>query len=112
VIEALLPWVADALALVGLSVLTLSVVGILRLPDVMTRIHAAGKAGLMGAVPILVAAMLGSDTDAVPKAVLVGAFLILTTPIVAHEIGQAAFQEQRRGSITPEDACDAAASES
>ena len=89
--------------MIGLSVLTLSVVGILRLPDVMTRIHAAGKAGLMGVVPILIAVMLGSDAGAIPRVVLVAAFLILTSPIVAHEIGQAAFLEDRRGSNTPED---------
>ena len=41
-ILALLPWLADALALLGLVVLTISVYGILRTRDVATRLHARG----------------------------------------------------------------------
>jgi multicomponent Na+:H+ antiporter subunit G len=99
-IQALLPWLADAIAGLGLVVLSVAVYGIVRMPDVYTRLHAAGKAGLMGALPILVAATLGSETSAVPKAILIGAFLVLTTPIVAHEIGRAAYLEGRR-MVTP-----------
>jgi multicomponent Na+:H+ antiporter subunit G len=95
-IQALLPWVADALAALGLVVLTVSVYGIVRMPDVYTRLHAAGKAGLMGALPILIASTPGSEPSAISKATLIGAFLILTTPIVAHEIGRAAYLERRR----------------
>ncbi len=97
-IEVLLPWAADALVLVGLVVLTLSVYGVLRLPNAATRIHAAAQASLMGVVPVLLGTMLGSDAAAVPKAVLIGAFLLLTSPIVAHEIGQATFLREHRGS--------------
>jgi multicomponent Na+:H+ antiporter subunit G len=89
-IEMVVPWLADGLALVGLVVLTLSVYGIVRFPDVTTRIHAAGQAGVMGVVPILLALMLAGDTAALPMALLVGSFLVLTSPIVAHEIGRAA----------------------
>jgi monovalent cation/proton antiporter MnhG/PhaG subunit len=91
------PWIADALALLGLVVLTLSVYGVLRLPDVTTRIHAAGTAGVMGVVPVLLAAAVGIDAAAVLKALLVGSFLVLTSPIVAHEIGRAAHVALLRG---------------
>jgi hypothetical protein len=37
-------WIADILVLVGLAVMTLGVYGILRFPDVYTRLHASGKA--------------------------------------------------------------------
>lgn len=99
-LRALLPWLADAIAGLGLVVLSVAVYGIVRMPDVYTRLHAAGKAGLMGALPILVAATLGSEASAIPKAILIGAFLVLTTPIVAHEIGRAAYLERRR-MVTP-----------
>jgi multicomponent Na+:H+ antiporter subunit G len=89
-IDGIVPWLADGLALVGLVVLTLSVYGIVRFPNVTTRIHAAGQAGVMGVVPILLAVMLGGDTAALPMALLVGSFLVLTSPIAAHEIGRAA----------------------
>jgi multicomponent Na+:H+ antiporter subunit G len=94
-IQAILPWVADALTVLGLFVLTVSVYGIVRMPDVYTRLHAASKAGLMGALPILAASTVGSDPSAIAKAILIGAFLALTTPIVAHEIGRAAYLERR-----------------
>ncbi len=95
-IQALLPWLADALAVLGLVVLSVSVYGLVRMPDVYTRLHAAGKAGLMGVLPILVAATLGGEPAAIGKAILIGAFLSLTTPIVAHEVGRAAYLERRR----------------
>jgi monovalent cation/proton antiporter MnhG/PhaG subunit len=91
------PLLADALALLGLVVLTLSVYGVLRLPDVTTRIHAAGTAGVMGVVPVLLAAAVGIDAAAPLKALLIGSFLVLTGPIVAHEIGRAAHAALRRG---------------
>jgi multicomponent Na+:H+ antiporter subunit G len=94
--QVVLPWVADALAVIGLVVLTISVYGILRMKHVATQLHAAGKAGLMGVLPILLASALGGDLAAMPRAVLVGAFLILTTPVVAHEIGRAAYLDDRR----------------
>jgi monovalent cation/proton antiporter MnhG/PhaG subunit len=94
-IDTLVPWLADVLALVGLVVLTLSVYGIVRFPNVTTRIHAAGQAGVMGVVPILLALMLGGDAAAVPMAFLVGSFLVLTSPIVAHEVGRAAHRTER-----------------
>jgi multicomponent Na+:H+ antiporter subunit G len=100
----LLPWVADALALFGLVVLTISVYGILRMRDVATRLHAASMAGLMGVLPILLASVLGGDPAALARAVLVGAFLTVTTPVVAHEIGRAMYLGARRraGSEAPD----------
>ena len=95
-ILALLPWLADALALLGLVVLTISVYGILRMRDVATRLHAASTAGLIGVLPILLASVLGSDPAALARVVLVGAFLTVTTPVVAHEIGRAMYLSERR----------------
>jgi multisubunit Na+/H+ antiporter MnhG subunit len=43
----------------------------------------------MGVLPILLAVMLGGDTSVLPIAFLVGCFLVLTSPIVSHEIGRA-----------------------
>ena len=91
--QAWLPWVADGLAVLGLVVLTISVYGILRVRDIKIQLHAAGKAGTLGVLPIAIAATLDSDSSSILKALLVGGFLLLTTPIVAHEIGRAAHTE-------------------
>ena len=42
-IAALVPWIADALALLGLVVLTMSLYGILGLPETTLRLHAASE---------------------------------------------------------------------
>jgi multicomponent Na+:H+ antiporter subunit G len=86
---ALVPWLADGLALLGLIVLTVGVYGLVRFPNVSTRIHAAGTAGVMGVVPILLAVMLDGDASILAMAFLVGCFLLLTSPIASHEIGRA-----------------------
>ena len=67
--------------------------GILRLPDVLIRMHATAKAGTLasGLVMLGVAAGFG-DAPTVARAVAVVVFLLLTAPVAAHMIGRAAFR--------------------
>jgi multicomponent Na+:H+ antiporter subunit G len=67
--------------------------GLVRMPDVYVRMHAATKAGTLG-VGLLAAAVtvVVPETDTVVKAVLVAVFMITTTPIGSHLIGRAAFR--------------------
>lgn len=66
--------------------------GILRLPDLYTRMHAAAKAGLVGAGFILLAvALVGADAAVAMRAIMGILFLILTTPVSAHLLARAAF---------------------
>ena len=68
-------------------------VGVLRLPDVLIRMHASTKAGTLGCGLILVAvAVHFGDTDIVARAVMAIVFLLLTAPVAAHMIGRAAFR--------------------
>ena len=48
---------ADALVLLGLVVTTLGVVGMYRMPDVYTELHAASKAVVLGIVAFLGASL-------------------------------------------------------
>ncbi|WP_395842077.1 cation:proton antiporter [Cystobacter fuscus] len=50
-------WVADSLVLLGLVAVAVSVVGIIRLPGILMRVHAAGQAVLVGVVIILMGAV-------------------------------------------------------
>lgn len=69
----------------------LAAVGILRLPDVYTRMHAASKAGTVGSGLLLVAAGLGSQDPAILIRALAGfVFFILTAPVSAHLLARAA----------------------
>ena len=66
-------------------------VGILRLPDVFIRMHAATKVGTLSSMLILAAAAIFfSEPGVVLRAVLIVVFLLLTAPIGAHMIGRAA----------------------
>ncbi len=67
--------------------------GILRLPDVLIRMHATTKAGTLasGLVMLAVAAGFG-DAPTVARAVAIMFFLLLTAPVGAHMIGRAAFR--------------------
>ena len=85
---------AAALAVVVGSLFgLLAGIGILRLPDLYTRMHAAAKAGLVGAGLILLAvALIGGDLAIAMRAVLGILFLILTTPVSSHLLARAAFK--------------------
>jgi multicomponent Na+:H+ antiporter subunit G len=80
-----------SLALGSLSVL-LAAVGILRMPDVFTRLQATSKAATLGAFLVMGAAVFffGSLSVGV-KSVFVVVFLAITAPIGAHAIGRAAY---------------------
>ena len=67
--------------------------GILRLPDVLIRMHATTKAGTLasGLVMLAVAAGVG-DVSTLARAVAIVVFLLVTAPVAAHMIGRAAFR--------------------
>lgn len=87
-ISELLPWVADALVVIGLLILTLSLWGVLRMPDLFTSLHAASKGVVLGVAPIIVAAGI-EDLTILLRGLLVIAFLLLTTPVGSHAIARA-----------------------
>lgn len=67
--------------------------GIVRLPDVMIRMHASTKAGTLGCGLILLAvAVYFGETAIVALAIATIVFLMLTAPVAAHLIGRAAYR--------------------
>src|SRR5690606_40749253 len=84
---ALLPWLADALVLIGLVILTLAMWGVLRMPDLYTSLHAASKAAALGLAPILIAAGIENRTILL-RGLLVLGFLLLTTPVSSHALAR------------------------
>lgn len=85
--------VAGILLLMGAVFSVAAGVGIVRLPDVFTRMHAATKVGTLGSGLILVAAaVVFADPAVVLRCVLIVVFLLMTAPIGAHMIGRAALR--------------------
>ncbi|ODN68866.1 monovalent cation/H(+) antiporter subunit G [Methylobrevis pamukkalensis] len=65
--------------------------GLLRFPDVYTRMHAASKAGTLGSGFALVAvAVYAADLGVAIRAIAAVMFLMLTAPISAHLLARAA----------------------
>lgn len=90
--NALIPWLADILILGALLMLTVALYGVFRMPDIYTRLHAASKTAVFGIAPLLLALMLSGEASFISRALLIGAFLICTTPVAAHSIARAAFE--------------------
>jgi multicomponent Na+:H+ antiporter subunit G len=87
-------WIAALLMLAGAFFVLVSALGALRLPDLFLRMHAATKAGTLGAGLVLAAALVVFATTAVTtKAVLAFVFLLLTAPVAAHVLGRAAYYD-------------------
>lgn len=80
------------LLLAGASFMVLAAIGIVRLPDLPTRMHASTKAGAMGAILTMAGVALHfSDTAVAARAIAFIVFILLTAPIAAHVIGRAGY---------------------
>jgi len=84
-------YVAGAFVIVGGAFGLLAAIGILRFPDVYTRLHAASKAGVLGLGVVFIAAILSAPDVWTALRALAGiAFLLLTSPVAAHLLANAA----------------------
>ncbi len=96
-IPELFQYLAAALMLLGAGFSLIAAIGVLRLPDLYTRLHAASKAGATGAGLIFLAvAVVSLDGAVVLRALLGIAFLLLSTPISAHLLARAAYRSGER----------------
>jgi multicomponent Na+:H+ antiporter subunit G len=90
-----LEWVAAAFVVVGTFFGLVATVGLIRLPDLYSRLHAASKSDTLGSVLSLagLAVVLGVGTESV-KLVFLLVFLFLTSPTAAHAIARAAKEQE------------------
>lgn len=91
----------EGLGVVALSIGTffclVAAIGILRLPDLMYRMHAATKAASFGVAMLLLGAVLWHPSlRAGIEAVLIIVFIFLTTPLAAQKIGRAGLKQKPR----------------
>jgi multicomponent Na+:H+ antiporter subunit G len=80
------------LILVGAVFLFLAALGLVRMPDLLTRMHATTKAATLGATLIMLAVALHfSQVAVVARAFGVILFIMMTAPVAAHVIGRAGY---------------------
>lgn len=70
----------------------IAAIGLIRFPDVYTRMHAASKAGTLGSgLMLVVIAILSGQIDISTRALAGVTFFLLTAPISAHLLARAAY---------------------
>jgi multicomponent Na+:H+ antiporter subunit G len=89
--------VADVLAaiclLLGALLTLIAAVGVLRFPDVLTRMHSATKPQVLGLLLVLLGLGLRlRDPGTTGLLALVALFQMVTTPVGSHMVGRASFR--------------------
>lgn len=78
--------------LAGSAFALLAAIGVLRMPDVFTRMQASTKASTLGLGCLLLGAALQmGDLASFIRAASIGAFVLLTTPVAGHVIARASY---------------------
>jgi multicomponent Na+:H+ antiporter subunit G len=103
------------LFLAGASLALLAAVGVLRMPDLFTRMQASTKASTLGLGCLLIGLALHlPEPSILIRAGSIVAFVMLTAPVAAHVIARAAYSSgvpMWKGSIVDERRDDERASE-
>lgn len=100
------------LIFVGVFFSAIGTLGVIRLPDVYTRLHASGKVSTLGLIGLLSGtAVLMPQTTI--KMLVLALFMVITAPVASHAIASAAYHlgikpkaqrddlAHRRGTPTP-----------
>lgn len=86
------PPLAAVLMLAGTFFMLVAAIGLLRLPDLYTRMHAVTKAGTLGIGLVLISAAVSfGDLSVAARAFVALLFVLLTAPVAAHMIGRAGY---------------------
>lgn len=82
-----------AALLFGLFFSAVGVIGMIRLPDVLTRLHASGKVAILGLFGLLLGAALLMPSSAL-RLLTLGLFILLTSPVATHAIAASVHRRQ------------------
>lgn len=82
--------IAALMLLTGSIFMLLAAIGLMRMPDLLTRMHATTKASVLGAGLMLLGVALFFGSGSVfARMLAIIAFITLTSPVAAHIIGRA-----------------------
>ena len=88
---------SGTLLCIGALAILVGGIGILRMPDLFTRMHAAGITDTLGAVSIILGLVLITEWSLLlVKLLLVLVFLLLLNPSTTHSLARAAMHGGRR----------------
>ncbi|MHA6803610.1 monovalent cation/H(+) antiporter subunit G [Salinifilum ghardaiensis] len=97
-------WLGTGLATLGALLCLLAAIGLLRLHDALARLGMTTKASTLGLMFSMAGVIvLHPEPDAVVKAALTLAFLMLVTPIAGHLVGRAAYRSGSTGVLVTDE---------
>jgi multicomponent Na+:H+ antiporter subunit G len=89
--EFILHLIALAAVILGTLFSILGVLGLIRLPDVYTRLHATGKVGLFGVVLLLIGDVIFTPLG-LSKGLVLIVLLMIGGPATSHALASAAYR--------------------
>jgi len=91
--DIIVDWIT-AICMVGGALMSVAAgIGLVRFPDLFSRMHAATKPQVLGLFLLLMAVALQIRAwSAVPVLLLAWLFQLLTAPVTAHMVGRAAYR--------------------
>ncbi len=91
--EILLYCLSGGALLLGTAALLVGALGLVRLPNLFSRIHAVGMMDTAGVAFITLGMLIHEGFSLVSvKLIVVGVFLFFTSPIATHAVAQVAYQ--------------------
>jgi multicomponent Na+:H+ antiporter subunit G len=86
--------ISSIFILIGVFFTLLSAIGVIRLPDVYSRMHAAGKSSTLGVVTLMIAAFIYFIPSGIVnvKVLLAILFLFITAPLSALMVNRSAYR--------------------
>jgi multicomponent Na+:H+ antiporter subunit G len=85
-------WIVTIALLVGALVMVLGSIGVVRMPDLFTRMQTATKPSMLGSSLIALAVSIHfGELFVTLRALLIAAFFFITAPVAAHAIARAAY---------------------
>jgi multicomponent Na+:H+ antiporter subunit G len=81
-------WVSVFFLIFGLFFVLVGVVGVIRLPDAYSRLHASGKVATLGLLGIIIAAGV-QEPSTILKLLALGLFVGIAAPVTSHAIAKA-----------------------
>jgi multicomponent Na+:H+ antiporter subunit G len=91
-LEALQNYVSGILIVIGAAFTLVATIGLIRLPDIYSRMHSASKVGTVGSGAVLIAlAVHSQDLATVMRALAGVTFFLLTAPVAAHLLAKASY---------------------
>lgn len=89
-------YIFDIFVILGVLVMTLGVIGLIRMPDVYTKLHGASKSVFLGVMVLAISGLAVGGTSLNARLSLLCLALLVTTPVASHVIGRAAFLQHEQ----------------